>query len=134
MVSSSISVPSYLFIVQPSDNSEMQRAQRLRRAYALYTKDQRSILEAQRQSLLALEAVDSCSHFEPPVGIILSGSPYSVYDDDAPHVDPHVFDLGVPVLGICYGLQVWLPTHPGTQMRSNLVCCERNWPPYLGGR
>lgn len=40
-----------------------------------------------------------------PKGIILSGSPYSVYDDDAPHVDPAVFDLGVPILGICYGLQ-----------------------------
>ncbi|KAK9712693.1 GMP synthase (glutamine-hydrolyzing) [Basidiobolus ranarum] len=40
-----------------------------------------------------------------PKGVILSGSPYSVYDTDAPHVDPAVFDLGVPVLGICYGLQ-----------------------------
>ncbi|KAF5374508.1 hypothetical protein D9615_009092 [Tricholomella constricta] len=40
-----------------------------------------------------------------PKGIILSGSPYSVYDKDSPHVDPAVFDLGIPILGICYGLQ-----------------------------
>ena len=40
-----------------------------------------------------------------PAGIILSGGPYSVYENGAPHVAPEYFDLGVPILGICYGLQ-----------------------------
>ncbi|EON60936.1 GMP synthase [Coniosporium apollinis CBS 100218] len=40
-----------------------------------------------------------------PKGVILSGGPYSVYEKGAPHVDPAVFDLNVPLLGICYGLQ-----------------------------
>lgn len=40
-----------------------------------------------------------------PKGIILSGGPYSVYEEGSPHVDPAMFDLGVPILGICYGLQ-----------------------------
>ena len=41
-----------------------------------------------------------------PAGIVLSGGPASVGDDEAYRPDPGVFELGVPVLGICYGLQV----------------------------
>src|SRR5246127_129773 len=42
-----------------------------------------------------------------PVGLVLSGGPSSVYDADAPVCDAKVLQLGVPVLGICYGMQ-WL--------------------------
>lgn len=48
-----------------------------------------------------------------PTGIILSGGPCSVYDDDAPHSDAGLFELGVPVLGICYGAQLMIQQHGG---------------------
>ena len=52
-----------------------------------------------------------------PIGIVLSGGPCSVYDADAPPADPKVLDLGLPVLGICYGLQ-FITHHLGGKVRA----------------
>jgi GMP synthase (glutamine-hydrolysing) len=52
-----------------------------------------------------------------PIGLILSGGPCSVYDSDAPVADPGMLALGLPILGICYGLQ-FLAHHLGGKVRS----------------
>jgi GMP synthase (glutamine-hydrolysing) A subunit len=50
-----------------------------------------------------------------PNGLILSGGPASVYDKGAPQIDPEIFSLGIPVLGICYGLML-MAHHLGGQV------------------
>jgi GMP synthase (glutamine-hydrolysing) len=51
-----------------------------------------------------------------PIGIILSGGPSSVYDVDAPPADPRVLELGIPTLGVCYGLH-FIVHHLGGKVR-----------------
>lgn len=53
-----------------------------------------------------------------PKGIILSGGPSSVYDTGAPQCDPEIWQLGVPVLGVCYGMQLMVKQLGGTVERS----------------
>jgi len=53
-----------------------------------------------------------------PQAIVLSGGPASVYADGAPQLDPAIFDLGVPVFGICYGFQAMAQALGGTVSRT----------------
>ena len=50
-------------------------------------------------------SVDEVKNLQPK-GIILSGGPMSVYDESAPTIDPQIFNLKIPILGLCYGLQL----------------------------
>lgn len=54
-----------------------------------------------------------------PKGIILSGGPCSVSEDDAPKCDPAIFDIGIPILGICYGMQLTAHLLGGSVFASN---------------
>ncbi len=56
-----------------------------------------------------------------PVGIILSGGPASVYAEDAYEIDPAILDLGIPVLGICYGHQVLAAALGGTVAHNDVA-------------
>jgi GMP synthase (glutamine-hydrolysing) len=53
-----------------------------------------------------------------PKGIILSGGPSSVYDTGAPHCDPEIWQLGIPVLGVCYGMQLMVQQLGGKVTRA----------------
>ena len=54
-----------------------------------------------------------------PKALILFGGPASVLDPDAPMADPEIFELGVPVLGICYGMQLTAKLLGGTPAKAN---------------
>lgn len=66
---------------------------------------------------LAIDEIKS----RKPSGIILSGGPKSVYSPGAPSVDPRMFDIGVPVLGICYGQQVMALALGGEVARTGIA-------------
>ncbi len=53
-----------------------------------------------------------------PKGIILSGGPSSVYDDYAPACDPEIWNLGIPILGVCYGMQLMVKQLGGEVTRA----------------
>ena len=52
-------------------------------------------------------------------GIVLSGGPASVYQAGAPQADPSIFQLGVPILGICYGMQTTAHVNGGRVIRAD---------------
>ncbi len=54
-----------------------------------------------------------------PKGIILSGGPRSVYDPGAHHCDPEIWSLGIPILGVCYGMQLMVQQLGGEVMRAD---------------
>lgn len=68
-----------------------------------------------------------------PQAIVLSGGPASVYADGAPQLDPAVFDLGVPVFGICYGFQAMAQALGGTVARTGTSEYGRTDLNVLGG-
>jgi GMP synthase (glutamine-hydrolysing) len=68
-----------------------------------------------------------------PVAIVLSGGPASVYAEGAPQLDPAVFDLGVPVFGICYGFQAMAQALGGTVAHTGTSEYGRTELKVLGG-
>lgn len=63
---------------------------------------------------------------EAPIGIIFTGGPNSVYDPASPQADPAIFELGVPILGICYGCQL-LAHHLGGRVTAGTVDTAREY-------
>ena len=75
--------------------------------------------------ILSEEEIESCIHSidkikeKNPKGIIFTGGPASVYGEDSPKCNKEIFELGIPVLGICYGMQLMTYTLGGKVERAN---------------
>ncbi|HEU4699867.1 MAG TPA: glutamine-hydrolyzing GMP synthase [Gemmatimonadales bacterium] len=69
-----------------------------------------------------------------PKGIILSGGPNSVYGDNVPTADPALLDLGIPILGVCYGMQLLAHLSGGKVVRADRREYGRAMLDVLGGR
>ena len=67
-------------------------------------------------------SLDEIKNISNVSGIILSGGPHSVYDSNAFTCDPEIFSLGIPILGICYGMQFMAKTFGGLITKSEI--CE----------
>ncbi|MFO3797135.1 MAG: anthranilate synthase component II, partial [Anaerolineales bacterium] len=69
-----------------------------------------------------------------PRGIILSGGPNSVYEPGAPHCDPELWNLGIPILGVCLGHQAIGAAYGGAVVRAPLVMHGKLSPIYHNGQ
>ena len=78
--------------------------------------------------IVSCETTAAALRENPPMGVILSGGPNSVFEDGAPTVDPEIFELGVPVLGICYGMQLM-----SQKLGGRVVPGESGQPAFRGG-
>ena len=92
--------PSILILDFGSQYSELI-ARRIREANVF------SLVVSNAISLMEIQEIN-------PKGIILSGGPNSVYEDNPPICDQKIFNLGIPVLGICYGMQLMVKELGGT--------------------
>ncbi|NLF40252.1 glutamine-hydrolyzing GMP synthase, partial [bacterium] len=93
-------MPSYILILDYGSQYNQLIARRVREQHVYCT------IEPPTLSAADIRARE-------PMGIILSGGPASVYAKGAPSIDPGIFSLGIPVLGICYGMQLMAHTLGG---------------------